>query len=193
MLDQTQIPAPRVNITNGEPPTREWFRFFNYLYEAILQLLAQTAAYGSFHDETSPTWAANTPTQIPLGVTDLAVYLTDGASRVNIQNAGLYTITLSCQLTNADASEDDFYVWLRVNGIDAPATSSVVTVPKKHGSTSGSALLTVNFFYAFAAGDYFELYGLSMLGYAQIITYPASTSPAYPAAPGVILTVAQIK
>lgn len=192
MLNETQIPAPRVPIaeTLNMTPTREWFRFFNYLYEYSVQ---SQPSYGAFHDETSPTWTANTPTLVPLGVMDFAVNMTDGASRINIERAGLYTITASFQLTNSTANEDEIIIWLRVNGLDVPATSSVATVPKKHGSDPGSAVLTVNYFYEFVAGDYFELYGLSKLGYAQIISYPASVSPPYPAAPGTILTVAQIK
>ena len=190
MLSETQIPAPRVAIAGDDPPSREWFRFFNYLYVASL---AASPAYGAFHDETSTSFVANTPTLVPLGIQDLAVNLSDGASRINIARAGLYTITASSQLTKDTANEDDFYIWLRVNSVNVPASASVVTVPKKHGSIPGSSLITVNFFYEFVVGDYFELYGLSKLGYAQITTYPASTSPAYPAAPGTILTVAQIK
>jgi hypothetical protein len=83
-------------------------------------------------------------------------------------------------------------IWLRVNGANATATARRVTVPKQHASVAGSVLMTTNFIYTFAAGDYFELYGLSKLGYAQIATYAASSSPAYPAAPGTILSVAQI-
>jgi len=197
MPSESQIPAPRVPITEpeGRIITREWFRFFNYVYEQILQLLtATTPIYGSFRDVTSTSWAANTPSLVPLGIIDYVSGLTSSASRVSIQTAGWYAITVSSQLTNASAvNVDDFSLWLRVNGADASATSSTVTVPTQHGGVSGSNLLTVNFFYLFAAGDYFELYGLSKLGYAQIVTYPASTSPAYPAAPGTILTVAKIK
>jgi hypothetical protein len=197
MLNESQIPAPRVPITGveGGLVTREWFRFFNYVYETLLQLSAATTAiYGAFRDNTSTAWAANTPSLIPLGITDYISGLTHGSSRVNIQTAGLYTITASFQLTNPNnANDDDLSVWLRVNSVDAPATTSRVTVVKEHSGTPGSNLLTVNFFYLFAAGDYFELYGISKLGYAQIVTYPASTSPAYPEAPGTILTVARIK
>lgn len=35
MLNDTQIPAPRVPITDKAPPTREWFRFFNNLYNFV--------------------------------------------------------------------------------------------------------------------------------------------------------------
>ena len=35
MLNDTQIPAPRVAIADTSVPTREWFRFFNSLYNFI--------------------------------------------------------------------------------------------------------------------------------------------------------------
>ena len=39
MLSDSQIPAPRVPITGAEGGiiTREWFRFFNYVYETLLR------------------------------------------------------------------------------------------------------------------------------------------------------------
>jgi hypothetical protein len=114
-------------------------------------------------------------------------------SKVEIQKTGLYTIIATFQLTNNNTTnDDDIIVWLRQNGADIPNTSSTMTVVKKHSGIPGSNLLAVNFFLQLTAGDNFELYGLSKLGYAQLTTYAESTSPAYPASPSVILTVAQI-
>jgi large exoprotein involved in heme utilization and adhesion len=116
------------------------------------------------------------------------------ASAVTVQTPGLYTVTANIQLTNADVSNgDSLSVWLRVNGVDAAATTNTAFVPAQVGGVAGRGLLTVSFTRQFILGDYFELYGLSKLGYAQIATTPASLSPAYPAAPGTTLTVAQIR
>ena len=191
MLNETRIPGSRVAITEDDnrTPSREWFRYFEYLY----LVAAAGVTNAAFYDTTSTAWTANTPTIVPVGST----YATHGfalaASRVTVIGAGRYVINASLQLTNNNASsDDDMTIWLRVNGADVDATARRATVPKQHASVAGSVLMTVNFSYAFAAGDYFELYGLSKLGYAQIATYAASSSPAYPAAPGTILTVAQI-
>jgi hypothetical protein len=105
---------------------------------------------------------------------------------------GLTTITSSLQFTNATATEDAVYVWLRKNGVDTAATASTVTVPKKVGAVDGAALLTVNFFEQYAAGDYLELYWLTVSGSAQLTTIAATTSPTKPASPSVVLTVSQI-
>lgn len=190
MLNQTRIPGQRVAITEDDfrTPSREWFRFFEYIYKASM-----TAARGAFYDITSTAWTANTPSQVPIGSTSLFDGVTVAASKIAFSTAGVYTITASFQLSNDNASnDDDMTIWLRVNGADVAYSSSRMTVPKRHAGIAGSALMTVNFLYEFAVGDYFELYGLSKLGYVQIVTYAASSSPAYPAAPGTILTVAQI-
>jgi hypothetical protein len=245
MLEQTQIPAQRVPlIDDGKSLTsREWFRFFNSLYNfsglangvvpptsggtgltsytkgdllyaSADNVLARLpvpgypaylgtdsvnmpqwipVAYGSFLSTVNNTFAANTPTAVNFTTTATARRMTNGGSKVTVLNDGLYTITVSFQVTNAaTTSDDEMNVWLRVNGVDVLNTNSRATVNKSHGGSAGSTVLTVNFFQQLAAGGYFELYGLSLLGYAQIVTYPASTSPAFPAAPSVILTVAQI-
>ena len=243
MLNDTQIPAPRVPITDTDVPSRPWFRFFSNLYDfiglgngvvpetsggtgntayATGDLLYASApnvlsrlpvpglpsylgtdatnmpqwvpvAYGQFIDTTTDSFIANTPTAITFTTTLNAQKMTNGGSLVNIVETGLYTIIASIQLSNSNTSSDDeINVWLRVNGSNIANTNSRVTVVKSHGGEAGSSLITVNYFYQFTAGDYFELYGLSKLGYAQITTYAASSSPAYPAAPSVILTVAQI-
>lgn len=191
MLNETRIPGSRVFITEDDnrTPSREWFRYFEYLYSVAAAAVTNAA----FYDITSTAWTANTPTIVPVGLTYATHGFTLASSRVTVVEAGRYVINASLQLTNNDASnDDDMTIWLRVNGADAAATARRVTIPAQHAGVAGSVLMNVNFTYAFAANDYFELYGLSKLGYAQIATYAASTSPAYPAAPGTVLTVAQI-
>jgi hypothetical protein len=194
MLSDSQIPAPRVPITGAEGGiiTREWFRFFNYVYETLLRLTS--FAYGVAYGTTNTAWAADTPSLVPLDVVDITSGLSVAASRVTVQTAGLYTVTANVQLTNANVSNgDSLSVWLRVNSVDVPATTNTAFVPAQVGAVAGQGLLTLSFTRQFISGDYFELYGLSKLGYAQIATTPASLSPAYPAAPGTTLTVAQIR
>lgn len=243
MLNDTQIPAPRVAIADTtRSPTREWFRFFSNLYDFIGlgngavpttsggtgltsyttgDLLYASATntlsrlpvgtdhcylgtdatnvpqwvpvgYGAYYDTTSPTFVADTPTIIPVGTVQFERGMTLSANKVTVTQTSTYTITFSVQLTNATANDDRFIVWLRVNGVDVADSASYVSVIKKHGADNGSALVTVNLFYQLTAGHYVELYGLSKLGYAQVNTYAASSSPAYPRSPGVILTLAQV-
>jgi hypothetical protein len=191
MLNETRIPGQRVAITEDDnrTPSREWFRFFNYLYTVIVTYITN----GAFYDDTNPVWAANTPTIVPVGGTYATNGFTLNASRITVAGGGTYVVNASIQLSNNDAAnDDDVIVWLRVNGANVAATARQMTVPKQHAAVAGRAVLPVSLVHTFAAGDYFELYGLSKLGYAQITTYAASSSPDYPAAPGTVLTVAQI-
>lgn len=198
MLDQqnTQLPAPRVAVVSqdaekfGYIMERPWYRFFSNFYNYFTSL-----PYGSFADTTTQTAAANTPTAIKINTTSVArhTYVGIPTSRIVFDADGLTSITFSLQLSNpSNTSEDDVYVWLRKNGVDVPYTSSAITVAKSHGGVDGTAILTVNFFETFAPGDYFELYWLTTTGASQIKTIAASTSPARPASPGVVLTVSQI-
>ena len=193
MLDaaSTRIPSSRVPVVDslGQLMERSWYRFFTNLYNYFL-----TLPYGTFSDTTNQTAAANTPTAIMFNTTGVTRNTSVGTptSRIVFNAGGLTTVTFSIQLTNPSASEDDAYVWLRKNGADAAATSSVITVPKKHGAIDGAAILTVNFYQEYEAGDYLELYWLTVGGTSQITTIAATTSPAKPASPGVVLTVSQI-
>ena len=148
-------------------------------------------AVGAFYDTTNQSATANTPTAITLNGTYITDNISIGSptSRVVITNANTYSITFSLQLTNPDVASDRVYCWLRVNGTDVANSNSAVDVPGKHAGIDGSSVLAVNFFYTFTAGDYFELVWMTTNGTTSITTIPASVTPAYPAAPGVILTV----
>jgi len=149
-------------------------------------------AYGAFHDTTNQTAAANTPTAITINSTDYSNNVSIGAptSRVVMSTAGLYNIQFSIQFTNSSASIDDAALWLRVNGTNVANTTSWVAMPTKHGATNGQLIMALNYFYQFAANDYFELIWMTVGGTTSIETIAGSGGvPSYPAAPGVILTV----
>ena len=59
MLNETRIPGQRVPIAEDESgvPTREWFRYFEFLYTVA----ATSATNAAFYDTTSTAWTANTP------------------------------------------------------------------------------------------------------------------------------------
>lgn len=192
MLDgqNTQLPAPRVPVVGqGNLMERSWYRFFNNFYNYFVGL-----PYGSFFDTTTQTASANTPKAITFNNSANLNHTAIGTptSRIDFMADGITTVTFSIQFSNSAASEDDVSVWLRKNGVDVPYTASVVTVPKKHGSLNGTAVMTVNFHESFGPGDYLELYWLTVGGTTSIATIPATTSPAVPASPGVVLTVSQI-
>jgi hypothetical protein len=52
--------------------------------------------------------------------------------------------------------------------------------------------MAANVFLSLNAGDKVTMRWLTVNGHGTIVTYPASASPAYPAAPAMILTVNQV-
>lgn len=148
--------------------------------------------YGAFHDTTTQTAVANTPTAITYNATDYSDGISIGTptSRVIVNTAGLYNIQFSIQFTNNNATIDDAAIWLRVNGNNVANTASWGAVPGKHAGTDGSLIMALSIFYQFSANDYFELIWMTVNGTTSITTIPASVvAPVYPASPGIILTV----
>jgi len=185
MPSDTRLPASRVPILTDDQSrttTREWFRFF----EALSLLLG--LGYGRFYDTTTSNFTADTPTIIPLSATELGRNMLLASNRVTFNNTGTYVVTATLQLSNPDVTNADYFIlWLKVNGADQAFSANRAAV-----AASGSATLTATYYLDVAAGAYFELYGLSKAGYVDITTIASSGSPAYPAAPGVVLTVTQI-
>jgi len=148
--------------------------------------------YGSFHDTTTQTAAANTPTAITYDSTDYSDGVSIGTptSRIVVNTAGLYNIQFSIQFSNNNATIDNALVWLRVNGNNVANTTSWSAIPGKHAGSDGYLITALNIFYQFSANDYFELVWMTVNGTTSIITLPASTvAPIYPTSPGIILTV----
>jgi hypothetical protein len=191
MLNITPLTPARVAIVDQATGgvARPWYMFFQSLYNYFLNL-----PYGTFYSTATQTATANTPTAITFNASANTRHTSIGtpASRIVFAADGLTTVTFSIQFTNPTASEDAVYVWLRKNGADVAYTASTVTVPKKHGSTDGAAIMTVNFHEVYDPGDYLELYWLTVLGTSSIVTIPATVSPTKPASPGIVLTVSQI-
>lgn len=193
---QTQIPAARVSIADQDGlPTREWFRYFSELY-TFTNIATGAKTIGAFSDTGTQTAAANTPTAITMNTTGSAVSIALNplaTSQIVFQKTAPHNIAFSLQFANpSTTAEDDVLVWLRVNGHDIANTTSHITVPKKHAGVDGTAILALNIFYQFTAGDYAQLIWVTKTGGASIQTIPGSVSPAYPASPGVIVTVNQL-
>jgi len=150
--------------------------------------------YGSFQDlGADQTAASNTVTLLRIDTTDFTQGVTRTGSRITLTNAGVYSIIISLQLSNASANYDNFTLWPVINGTAPTASASLTNVSEKKGNINGLAILTVQYTYQFAAGGYFEFNWHNVSGNAKVVTYPAGlTTPIHPAAAGVILSVIQI-
>jgi hypothetical protein len=159
----------------------------------VVGLTSFSAPYGSFIDTSTVAAVPNVSTPVLLDGTNLnssQVYIGTPTSRVYITNAGVYNYQFSVQVTNGAAQIHPLTVWIRQNGVDVPASSSIVNLPVKRGSVDSETVLAINYLIRAQAGDYFELMWLADDAAVSLSTIPASVvAPIYPQAPAVIITV----
>jgi hypothetical protein len=106
---------------------------------------------------------------------------------------GIYNLQFSAQLKNEDNAQHITTIWVKVNGTDVGSTSSQITVPaRKSNNIYGYSIPAWNFFLDMNANDYVEIYWLVENTLVTMPALPASVSPAYPAIPSVIVTIAQV-
>lgn len=153
---------------------------------------------GATHANGSPvsfaqTAAANTATTMIIDQTDFSSGVTVNASHeITIANAGVYNCQFSIQTACADNAPDDIAVWFVVDNTAVPSSASYVTTQQVHAGHLGAAIMTVNIFYQFTAGQKLTLKWVTLAGTSVITSYPPVTSPAIPASPSVIVTVNQV-
>lgn len=157
--------------------------------------------YLSAHDES--TQISTDPTIVhPLTIDTVDGYdgvvldnSTPGHSVIRFLYPGIYYAQYSIQWVNENTAKDyDTNVWIRINGVDVPATSSYATVTQKHQNENGTLITTVNYVLPFQAGDELQYYWWCEDddGDMYIGTVPATTTPVMPMSPSIILTVAQV-
>jgi hypothetical protein len=180
----TQIPSSRVPITLTEIITREWYRF---LYNVFVLLGSGSLRYGTFYDTTDQTLAAsNTAYPITFNTTDLSagVYRGTPTSRIYVDRPGAYNFQFSIQLITTNSSDNNAFIWARINGTDVPDSATKITLKGANGHAYVAAW---NFVLRMNTGDYFELVWAGDTT-ALRIDYSAATAFC-PAIPSVIMTV----
>lgn len=169
--------------------------FFNQIrvaFEALLGRCGQiylNAPFGAFQDNTTQTAAAaNTAYAVTLGTTDASNQISVvSSSRVTVVYAGIYNFQFSAQVARTGgASNDNVYIWARINGVDVADSATRVTV-----QGAGSDLVAAwNFVLTMQSGDYFELMWSVTDTRIQLVHY-ATVAPA-PGIPSVILTATYV-
>ena len=150
------------------------------------------ASYISAISTANQSAAANTRTAVTLTTVTLSRNFTQPtSSAVQAAVAGVYNLQFSVQLVNPSTTADDVYLWAVLNGSDLPATNSICTVPSKHGSTDGSAILAANIFVQLSPRDRVELYWATTTGTSTLKSVTPTTITA-PLSPSVILTLTQV-
>lgn len=172
--------------------------YFNKLTALFAALFGQRGGkwinnpYGAFEDTTDQT-AANTTTAyaITFDTTDYSNGVTlSNSSRLNVAQAGIYSIQFSVQLENSTNDTQDVDIWFRKNGSDVAKSNSVFGLPARKSSGDPShGVAALNFFISLMANDYVQIMWRTSNVGVTIQQYAAGTSPTRPITPSVIATV----
>lgn len=149
---------------------------------------AASVAYGAFHSNSDLVTTINTPTPIPVEVTDLSAGVTVVANtQVTVTTAGVYNLQFSSQLHHrgGGGSGETVDIWLAVNGSAVADTTTRLTVPN-----SRFLVAAWNFFVQLAAGDHAEL--IYHTDNANIVVEHLPVGLVIPAVPSTILTMTQV-
>ena len=144
------------------------------------------ARYGSFYDTTTQTaGTVNTAKEITFNTTDLSqgVRIGTTTSHVIVDQEGIYNFQTSIQLDSTVATDEEFYLWFRLNGVDVTNSASQVRVK----GNNAEVFLALNYFFNLKPNDYVELmFSVTDLGVRLLAS--GAVAP-HPGIPSVILTV----
>jgi hypothetical protein len=143
-------------------------------------------AYGTFYDTTTQTAAAiNTAYALTFNSTNLSngVYIGSPASRIYVEQRGVYDLQFSAQLDNTSGGSHLIYIWLRINGTDVANSAGQVRLK----GSDGELVTSWNYVEQLNAGDYFELMWSVDNTSVQVLSQAAAAP--VPAIPSIILTV----
>ena len=144
------------------------------------------ARYGSFYDTTTQTaGTVNTAKEITFNTTDLSqgVRIGTTTSHVIVDQEGIYNFQTSIQLDSTVATDEEFYLWFRLNGVDVTNSASQVRVK----GNDAEVFLALNYFFNLKPNDYVELmFSVTDLGVRLLAS--GAVAP-HPGIPSVILTV----
>lgn len=147
-------------------------------------------AYGAFHSNTDLVTTINTPTPIPVEVTDLSAGVSVVANtQVTVATAGIYNLQFSSQLFHrtggGGGSGEQIDIWLALNGNPVADSATRLIVPNNR-----YLVAAWNYFVQLAAGDYVQL--IYYTNNANIAIEHVPAAGAIPAIPSTILTMTQI-
>ena len=145
------------------------------------------ARYGSFYSTATQTAGViNTATAVTYNTTDLSsgVRIGTTTSHVIVDTEGIYNFQISIQLDSTVATDEEFYLWFRKNGVDVTDSASQVRVK----GNNAEVFLALNYFFNLKANDYVEImYSVTNLGVRLLAS--GAVAP-HPGIPSIILTVA---
>jgi len=151
--------------------------------------------HGAWQDTTTQTGSITAGTPFTFNTVDVAdgVTLVSG-SRLTVPLAGVYNFQWSGQFQNVENEIENVRVWLRINGVDVPASAGVISLAARKSATIfARTIIGWNYFLTLTAGQYVEIVWLPSVASITVPTFPASAvTPIYPSTASVIVTVNQV-
>ena len=134
--------------------------------------------------------AANTAVPMYMNTTDFSnsISLVD-TTKLTAVSAGIYNLQWSGQFNNTDTTEHDLSVWLRINGVDVPASTGFVAVVSSHGGIDGHLIVGWNYYVQLTAGQYVEIWWSTTDEKLTLECYGPSTGPTRPSTASVVATL----
>ncbi|MEG2634930.1 MAG: hypothetical protein RSA09_00160 [Acinetobacter sp.] len=154
----------------------------------VRPILEQQRSFGAFAKTDSATLAAiNTAAAITLNTTISSNGVSLSGTQVQVSQSGLYSFSVSFQLSSTNSSIKDVYLWFRKNGADLDNTTIIHSLESGTAKSVQSRTLNVSM----NDGDYIELYWASPDTGVSLSAIAATAFS--PAAPSVILNVNQVQ
>jgi hypothetical protein len=184
LLALAPVRPPQTQVVDITPPTVIQQTNGNILPPVFEQ--NKRKRYGAFQSNVTQTAAViNTAYGMTFDGIDLSFGVTVGTptSRIYLDTEGIYNIQFSAQLLKTSGGIGLVYVWLRVNGIDVPASAGKIRIQ----GNNAEVVVAWNYVYQFGLGDYFELMWSTDSTACQI--QASAAAPPAPSIPSIILTV----
>lgn len=173
---------------------------FKYIVNADIGQFFNFPHIGASDTTDQYATANNTPTIVKWNTVDASLGFTLNPSySATAQYSGVYKIDYSLQYANTANAAHEIDVWLRVNGVDVPGSTSKFSIPARKSAMIPTYILAVSFvMFTINAGDMIELYWATDKAYVispaadgVYMEYkPAQTVPfAHPSIPSAIGTI----
>ena len=137
--------------------------------------------------------AANTPTVIPFDTTTVANRISIVSGALEVQDTGLFEMSVNIQLDKTGGGTDICDFWIRVNGNDVANSASQITIQ----GTNGECLAVCSYNLSLNANDKVEVVFASPDNSMTATSFPAWATPGdpydRPAIPAMIVQMSLIK
>ena len=151
----------------------------------------QLLGYGQFsYNQSITVLGADTTTPIPYDTTEIAQFCSYTGSLINILKAGVWKFSYSIQLDKSGGGTSHCDIWIRVNGINVPRSTSRTTV----AGQTGENFVFCEYILSLNLNDTVEVCFSSPDNTMKATYFPSTGTPPndIPAVPAIITTLIQL-